>query len=98
MSYIDRVNVFFIENDAFMLLMVELFSILNLNPLNFLFDTLGQVHYRRHNEGDHGVVEHFLPLIHQFQCHINVQITSTSHIFQYLFKYINKGVFLIVSK
>ena|SRR6266853_6563306 len=54
-------------------------------------DAQGQVHYCRCREQDRMVVEHILPLICQFQCHINVQIASTSHIFQYLFKYINKG-------
>ena len=54
-------------------------------------DAQGQVQYRRCSEQDRMVVEHILPLIRQFQCHINVQIASTSHIFQYLFKYINKG-------
>ena len=59
-------------------------------------DTQGQVSYHRRKEQDHMVVEHILPLIRVFQCHINVQIASTSHIFQYLFKYINKGAFFFV--
>ena len=67
------------------------------HPLNnqTTVDAEGHVHYRRRKEEDRMVVEHILPLIRQFHCHINVQIASTSHIFQYLFKYINKGSFSI---
>ena len=63
------------------------------HPLNnqTTVDAEGCVHYRRRKEEDRMVVEHILPLIREFQCHINVQIASTSHLFQYLFKYINKG-------
>ena len=63
------------------------------HPINndTYIDNEGRVHYRRRTEQDGMVVEHNLPLIRLFQCHINVQIASTSHIFQYLFKYINKG-------
>ncbi len=53
----------------------------------------GCVHYQWWREQDRMVVEHILPLLRLFNCHINVQIASTSHIFQYLFKYINKGLY-----
>ena len=68
------------------------------HPINnqTTIDADGQVHYRRRKEEDRMVVEHILPLIRLFQCHINIQIASTSHIFQYLFKYINKGTFTII--
>lgn len=54
-------------------------------------DADGRVHYRRRKPGDSMVVVHCLPLLRQFQCHINFEIASTGHIFQYLFKYIHKG-------
>ena len=68
------------------------------HPINnqTTIDTNGQVHYQQCKEEDQMVIEHILPLIRLFQCHINVQIASTSHIFQYLFKYINKGMFTII--
>lgn len=37
------------------------------------------------------IVPHCLPLLRQFKCHINFEVAATSHIFQYLFKYIHKG-------
>ena len=54
-------------------------------------DTEGRIHYRRRHLGDEMVVPHCLPLLRKFQCHLNFEICSTSHIFQYLFKYIHKG-------
>jgi hypothetical protein len=54
-------------------------------------DAEGRVHYRRRSPGDEMVVPHSLPLLRQFHCHINVEVANTSHIFQYLFKYILKG-------
>jgi hypothetical protein len=55
-------------------------------------DSEGRVHYRRRNAGDEMVVPHCMPLLQKFQCHINFEVSSTSHIFQYLFKYIHKGM------
>lgn len=54
-------------------------------------DPDGHVHYRRRRAGDEMVVPHCLPLLRKFRCHLNFEVSSTSHIFQYLFKYIHKG-------
>src|SRR6201996_1391211 len=53
-------------------------------------DTYGRVHYRRRHNGDEMVVAHCLALIRQFNCHINFEAASNSHLFQYIFKYIHK--------
>lgn len=37
------------------------------------------------------VVPHCLPLLRKFNCHLNFEVCSTSHIFQYLFKYVHKA-------
>jgi hypothetical protein len=38
------------------------------------------------------IVPYCLPLLHAFQCHrVNVEVAGSSHLFQYLFKYIHKG-------
>ena len=58
-------------------------------------DSEGRVHYRRRRHGDEMVVPHCLPLLRKFQCHINFEVSSTSHILQYLFKYIHKGLYII---
>jgi hypothetical protein len=54
-------------------------------------DAEGRVHYRRRKPGDEMVVPHCLPLLRKFQCHINFEVANTSHIFQYLFKYLHKS-------
>ena len=51
----------------------------------------GRVHYRRRKPGDEMVVPHCLPLLRKFHCHINFEVASTSHLFQYIFKYVHKG-------
>jgi len=51
-----------------------------------------RVLYRR-GEGDAFVVPHCLPLIQKFNCHINMEIAGCGHLFQYLFKYVHKGIF-----
>ena len=56
-------------------------------------DADGRIHYRRRKAGDEMIVPHCLPLLRKFQCHINFEVANTSHLFQYLFKYIHKGVF-----
>jgi hypothetical protein len=58
-------------------------------------DAEGHVHYRRQKEGDEMVVPHCLSLLRTFKCHINVEVAATSHLFQYLFKYIHKRTFLL---
>jgi hypothetical protein len=55
-------------------------------------DSEGRVHYQRRTAADVMVVPHCLPLLQKFQCHINFEVANTSHIFQYLFKYIHKGM------
>jgi Helitron helicase-like domain at N-terminus len=54
-------------------------------------DSEGRVHYWRWKPGDEWVVPHCLPLLKKFQCHINLKVASTSHLFQYIFKYIHKS-------
>ena len=55
------------------------------------FDPSGRVLYRRGRE-DSFVVPHCLPLLRKFDCHINMEIAGCGHLFQYLFKYIHKGI------
>lgn len=62
----------------------------NLQPSTTI-DAEGRVHYRRRKSGDEMVVPHCLPLLRKFQCHLNFEVANTSHLFQYLFKYIHKG-------
>ena len=52
----------------------------------------GRVQYRRRHIGDENVVPHCLPLLLLFQCHINVEAAFFAHLFQYMFKYIHKGM------
>lgn len=54
-------------------------------------DNEGRIHYRRRKVGDEMIVAHCLPLLRKFECHINFEVANTSHLFQYLFKYIHKG-------
>ncbi|RXW13239.1 hypothetical protein EST38_g12616 [Candolleomyces aberdarensis] len=61
-----------------------------LAPETFI-DHEGRVHYQRQKEEDCIVVPHCLPLIRMMKCHINFEVAGTSHLFQYLFKYIHKG-------
>ena len=61
-------------------------------------DAEGRVHYRRRKNGDEMVVPHCLPLLRKFQCHLNFEVANTSHLFQYLFKYIHKGATLLPHK
>jgi len=53
-------------------------------------DNLGKPHYRQRTHGDEMVVPHCLLLIRSFDCHVNFEVANTSHLFQYLFKYIHK--------
>jgi len=55
------------------------------------FDTTGRVLYHR-GEEDAFVVPHCLPLIRKFECHMNMEIAGCGQLFQYLFKYIHKGI------
>ena len=52
----------------------------------------GRIYYRRRHVGDEMVVPHCLPLLRKFRCHLNFEAASSSHLFQYLFKYIHKGL------
>ena len=61
-----------------------------------VIDSEGRVQYRRRHEADRNVVPHCLPLLRKFRCHINFEVASSSHLFQYLFKYIHKGELWIV--
>lgn len=60
-------------------------------------DDLGRVHYRRRHPGDEWIVPYCLPLLRKFQCHLNFECANTSHLFQYLFKYIHKGLKIVRS-
>lgn len=51
----------------------------------------GRVLYRRRHEEDGMVVPHCLPLLRALHCHINFEVANSSHLFQYIFKYIHKG-------
>ena len=55
------------------------------------FDTSNRVLYHR-GERDAFVVPYCLPLIRKFQCHMNMEIAGCGQLFQYLFKYIHKGI------
>lgn len=59
-------------------------------------DAQGRVHYRRRRPGDEWIVPYCLPLLRKFRCHINFESASTSHLFQYLFKYVHKGANSVV--
>lgn len=54
-------------------------------------DSSDRIIYRR-EEGDAFVVPHCLPLIRKFGCHINMEVAGCGQLFQYLFKYIHKGI------
>ncbi|GJE90163.1 ATP-dependent DNA helicase PIF1 [Phanerochaete sordida] len=54
-------------------------------------DPSGRVLYRRRSPEDLWVVPHCLPLLRAFDCHINFEAANSSHLFQYIFKYIHKG-------
>ena len=60
-------------------------------------DAEGRVHHRRRQGGDQMIVPHCLPLLRKFQCHLNFEVANTSHLFQYLFKYIHKGAVVLTS-
>jgi hypothetical protein len=55
-------------------------------------DARGRVAYQRRTESDRMVVPYNLQLLRRFQCHINFEIAGSSQLFQYLFKYIHKGM------
>ena len=56
------------------------------------FTESGRVQYQRHHESDQNIVPHCLPLLRKFKCHMNVEIGGSGQLFQYLFKYIHKGI------
>lgn len=60
-------------------------------------DSEGRVSYRRRRAGDQMVVPHCLALLREFRCHINVEAAGSSHMFQYLFKYIHKRRYTLPS-
>jgi hypothetical protein len=55
----------------------------------------GHVLYTRVTEQDRRVVPYCLPLLRKFQCHMNFEIAGSAHLFQYLFKYVHKGMLTI---
>jgi PIF1-like helicase len=54
-------------------------------------DDAGRVHYRRRSEDDRWIASHIPELIDELDCHIFVDIASTSALFSYLYKYLHKG-------
>jgi hypothetical protein len=54
----------------------------------------GRVNYRRRNGSDVWVVPYNLNLLRVLRCHINFEAANTSALFQYLFKYVYKGLSL----
>ena len=38
------------------------------------------------------IVPHCLPVLQAVDCHVNFEVAATSHMFQYLFKYVHKGM------
>jgi hypothetical protein len=58
-------------------------------------DVEGCAHYCQCNVGDEWVIVHCLPILQKFHCHINFEACSPGQLFQYIFKYIHKGMFLI---
>jgi hypothetical protein len=55
-------------------------------------DHNGRVLYKRRKECDKRVVPHCLVLLRKFECHMNCEIGGSGQLFQYLFKYIHKGL------
>ncbi|CAG8839526.1 16090_t:CDS:1, partial [Cetraspora pellucida] len=51
----------------------------------------GYVQYRRRTHDDAWVVPYNPMLIMKLECHINFEISSTVHLFMYLYKYLFKG-------
>lgn len=66
-----------------------------LQPTTFL-EANGTVQYRRRNIGDEWIVPHNIQLLRAFNCHINVEVADSSHLFAYIFKYIHKGLYACV--
>jgi len=54
-------------------------------------DSSDRVLYRR-GDDDVFVVPHCLPLIRKFECHMNMEVAGCGQLFQYLFKYVHKGI------
>lgn len=55
-------------------------------------DHAGRIHYRRRTEQDAWIVPYNIELLRKFKCHLNVEAANSSHLFQYIFKYIHKGI------
>lgn len=55
-------------------------------------DGNGRVQYVRLHKHDENIVPYCLPLLRKFKCHMNVEIGGSGQLFQYLFKYIHKGM------
>ena len=54
-------------------------------------DASNRVLYRR-DEDDALVVPHCLPLLRKYQSHMNMEVAGCGQLFQYLFKYVHKGM------
>ena len=52
----------------------------------------GHVQYQHWSKVDYWVIPHCLLLLRKFWYHMNFEVASSSHVFQYLFKYIHKGM------
>jgi len=63
--------------------------------LQTTFSANGRVQYRRCHKNDENIVPHCLPLLRKFKCHMNMEIGGSGQLFQYLFKYIHKGMMIL---
>ena len=51
----------------------------------------GRIHFRRRTEDDLWIAPHIPELIDKLDCHIYVDVISTTAAFSYMFKYLHKG-------
>lgn len=58
------------------------------------FSESRRVRYLRLHKHDENIVPHCLPLLRKFKCHMNMEIGGSGQLFQYLFKYIHKGMIM----
>jgi hypothetical protein len=62
-----------------------------------IISSSGRITYRRRSDADVWVVAHNIQLLRVLMCHLNFEVANTSALFQYLFKYVYKGMLLFQS-